>query len=45
MVNNLILLFSIYFLIGVNIGFYLFTPISYDGIRQFLFLIPFIALS
>ena len=41
MVNNLILLFSIYFLIGVNIGFYLFTPISYDGIRQFLFLIPF----
>ena len=32
----------IYFTFLVNIGFYVLTPVSYDGLRQYLFLIPFL---
>ena len=34
--------FSVYFLLFVNIAFALYKPEVYDGIRQFLFLLPFI---
>ncbi len=34
--------FSVYFLLFVNIAFVLYKPEVYDGIRQFLFLLPFI---
>ena len=40
--KNLILTYSIYFTFLVNIGFYVLTPVSYDGLRQYLFLIPFL---
>ena len=38
---NLIMIFSILFIFLVNILFFVFQPAAYDGIRQFLFLIPF----
>tara|TARA_B100000035_G_scaffold39302_1_gene29611 strand:+ start:3160 stop:4800 length:1641 start_codon:yes stop_codon:yes gene_type:complete len=34
--------YSFYFFVVVNILFILFRPSAYDGIRQFLFLLPFV---
>lgn len=36
--------YSFYFFVVVNLLFIIFRPSAYDGIRQFLFLIPFIVI-
>jgi len=40
--NDVFLTFSVIFFLVVNAGFIILTPAAYDGLRQFLFLIPFI---
>ncbi len=40
--KDIFYLFSIYFLLFVNIAFIFYKPEVYDGIRQFLFLLPYI---
>lgn len=42
--NNLPLSFSVYIILIFNFGFITFTPVAYDGIRQYLFLLPFLAI-
>lgn len=42
--KNLLLSFSIYLILFINIGFMVTTPVAYDGIRQYLFLLPFLAI-
>ena len=41
--EDIFFVFSIFFVLIVNIAFLLIKPEVYDGIRQFLFLLPFIA--
>ena len=40
--KDVFLTFSVIFFLVVNAGFIILTPAAYDGLRQFLFLIPFI---
>ena len=42
--KNLLLSFSIYFILLVVLGFITTTPVAYDGIRQYLFLLPFFSI-
>lgn len=39
--RNKLLLFSVYFITTVITGFIFLKPVTYDGIRHYLFLIPF----
>jgi len=41
--EDIFFVFSIFFIIIVNAAFLLIKPEVYDGIRQFLFLLPFVA--
>ena len=42
--KNLPLSFSVYIILLVTFGFIVSTPVAYDGIRQYLFLLPFFAI-
>ena len=42
--RNIYNFFAVYFLFFVLISFMLYRPVSYDGIRHYLFLFPFIVL-
>ena len=33
--------YSTYYIVSVNLAFIFFLPITYDGIRQYIFLLPF----
>ena len=39
--ENELLAFSLFFIFLVNVAFFLYHPVAYDGIRHYLFLIPF----